>query len=37
MSLSDYNCSFNASKEIIEPLINPTKNLIRQITLIIGK
>ncbi|MCI7578678.1 MAG: HEPN domain-containing protein [Prevotella sp.] len=34
---SDYNCSFNASKEIIEPLINPTNNLIRQITLIIGK
>lgn len=34
---SDYNCSFNASKEIIEPLIEPTNNLIRQITLLIGE
>ena len=37
MSLSDYNCSFNASQEIIEPLIEPTNNLILQITLIIVK
>lgn len=33
----DYNCSFNVTKEIIEPMIAPTKKLIDDITLLINK
>lgn len=28
---SDYNCSFGATQNIIEPLIEPTKRLLEEI------